>query len=162
MAWLTKGSSKIGNRGMFADFKSQSAVMIGTLIALPAHVASAEDGKQWICVAEAATGFAFHNDKWQRVTFNIDGEKYIISQTEPKQSHILTYRITQLGKKTSGSCQSIKYPPFPTISCNYSLTEIKVNVKSLRFIAVYPIGYIDGKDTNDNTPSMTIGKCSPL
>lgn len=33
---------------------------------------------------------------------------------------------------------------------------------SLRYVETYEIGFVDGKDKNDNTPMIEMGTCSPL
>ena len=46
--------------------------------------------------------------------------------------------------------------------CEIFFGEFLVNLKTKRFLKSYLFGYIDGNDNNNNTPAVTIGKCSPL
>lgn len=38
----------------------------------------------------------------------------------------------------------------------------EINFSELRFMNVYPRGYVDGKDQEGNTPAITVGQCVKL
>jgi hypothetical protein len=40
------------------------------------------------------------------------------------------------------------------------LTSFKLNLGVLRYIETYLEGFIDGKDTGDDTPAVSVGKCA--
>lgn len=48
------------------------------------------------------------------------------------------------------------------MSCTTILEEFRINVKTLRMMKVYAIGFIDGQDNNDNTPAIMVGTCSKI
>ena len=52
---------------------------------------------------------------------------------------------------------------FGTTFCGVdNIEEIAFSRTTMRFRAVYLVGYIDGKDNNDDTPSIKIGTCTKL
>ena len=40
--------------------------------------------------------------------------------------------------------------------------DFVVNIKTLRFLRIYPLGYVSGQDNNDNTPSVSGGTCTTI
>ena len=129
--------------------------------------------RQWLCIADAATGFTYENGKWVTTTFNVEGRRWLLS-LEPyrgpdglQQGDVNDMRyyarkfgwpigfddpceINRLGSSSGG------------IYCDVSLTELKINLDSLRYLAVYRAGYVDGKDLPLDTPHIERGTCSPL
>jgi hypothetical protein len=46
------------------------------------------------------------------------------------------------------------------LTCFYSGQHLYVNLQTNRYLELYPHGYIDGEDNNDNTPFAKIGTCT--
>jgi hypothetical protein len=46
--------------------------------------------------------------------------------------------------------------------CGTITEDFVVNIKTLRFLRIYPLGYVSGQDNNDNTPSVSGGTCTRI
>lgn len=47
-------------------------------------------------------------------------------------------------------------------SCNTFGGEWSMNISNGRFLSTYTWGYVDGVNSNDNTPSIEVGSCSKI
>lgn len=136
--------------------------IIGLLLVLFSSTAVAE---KWVCIPEQATGFNYINGKWQALSGKADN-KYIIraANNEELKRHKNTldskYVVMPFGSNIPLPCRGNFHEG--VITCSYFDTHIRFNRDNNRFLSVYHTGYVDGIDTNDNSPHMTIGKCSPL
>ena len=52
--------------------------------------------------------------------------------------------------------------PDMVFSCNAYNHEYQFNLKAHRYLAAYLVGYVDGEDVNDDTPSVTAGVCTKI
>ena len=75
--------------------------------------------------------------------------------------------ITDQGKKEATTCGSWAQDDPRTIHvirnidrvrCNANLTDYIFNLTMGRFLSVYVVGYLDGKDNNEDTPSISGGE----
>ena len=57
---------------------------------------------------------------------------------------------------------TVTLPIIFRINCNLFLGEVIFDKKTLRYLKTYLPGYVDGVESNANTPNIMIGKCSPL
>jgi hypothetical protein len=48
------------------------------------------------------------------------------------------------------------------VRCTASVTEYQFNLKNNRFLRVYAYGYVNGADTNDDTPYISGGRCTKI
>jgi hypothetical protein len=127
------------------------------LLAVLPNPGNAGDG-QWICIADAATGFRFENGKWTDVSFDIEKDRYVISKSAATKK----YKITKIGESFGDDCEEGELDDFGWLHCGKLVTQWRINLKSLRYILTYPFGYAEGFDNNADTPLIEIGKCSPL
>lgn len=87
----------------------------------------------------------------------MDDEKYLIKNKES------SWEWSKFGEKNSYKfCKVDNSYNFDKVKCWTFGGELIFNPKTLRYIHTYLHGYISGEDNNDNTPTITIGKCSPL
>lgn len=121
-----------------------------------------------MCITEIAGGIGLNPNTraWQGIGFGTDGEKFIVKQKAGNSG----WGVKLLGFDYEGfSCPSetgnaLKIFDEDTLGCNspYGYGVFKLNLSNNRFLATYAVGYIDGKDTDGNSPSISIGKCSVI
>lgn len=130
------------------------------------------EAKDYLCIADSVTGFAYNNylHKWVSGKFR-PGTKYLIKPD--KGSKIDKYVISVFGKdEVAAICQyGISKTGF--LDCSWGYRNFHINVQTGRYIKTFDYGYfnigrkdyISGKmvtNKNSYTPTMEIGKCSPL
>lgn len=114
----------------------------------------------YLCIPDLSTGFVYRKnlDKWATTTFDVSKNKYLLS----KSSNGL-WQWKNFGKELSINCKG-EIDEYGYLICN-GMEQITFNKKSLRFIKIYKVGYVNkgivGNEGED-TPSMDIGTCSPL
>jgi hypothetical protein len=129
-------------------------VAAAVLLASFASPAAAEIG--WLCLADSATGFAWDGQRWIQSNFYTDKKRYIISQAERSTGFVMK----KVGEPYEQKCTAANEYGF--IACDMIFGQFIFNSAHLRYLMTYPVGFIDGKDNQDNTPSIEIGSCSPL
>jgi hypothetical protein len=134
----------------------------------------AKEPSSYLCVADKSSGFTFNKTgkAWQTTTFNVTESKYIFrvaNEVDRSTMPSANWVVVKVGQSS------------PVASCGEALGDSDVLIcegfesfrfhkKNLRFLGLYSIGYWsdDLEDPNSvfaegkNTPSMQIGKCSPL
>ena len=79
--------------------------------------------------------------------------------------------LTEGGTSYPDYCFSKNFKGFPNTSmtgtfdyldCVDPPREYEFNLRTNRFLVYYRSGYLDGKDNNDNTPSMSGGTCTRI
>ena len=77
--------------------------------------------------------------------------------------------LTKAGTKDSHPCFSQALDlkvgmtgDYNYLSCDYYPTEYQFNFKNNRFLSYYKFGYLNGKDTNDDTPAVSGGTCTKI
>jgi hypothetical protein len=135
-------------------------LIIGTVFSF-SNIAIAEkrDEIDLFCVAEKATGFALDSRgrTWESVDFNVSDRKYTFSGDAGG------YTFSQIGESTVAWCQSIDQYGFA--HCDSGPQDLTINVHSMRYQIVYPVGYVrppDAIDRRGETPYIEIGSCSNL
>jgi hypothetical protein len=137
----------------------------------------------YFCVAEAAGGLAFNPGlkKWAGTIFKADDKfvlrlKFVnVQQGEDFWDKDETYsnfdayltpsgtnsevRCTQPGSANKTSVSIGKYSSF---RCYAGLQDYHFNLENNRYMNLYPVGYVDGANTNENTPSVTGGVCTKI
>ncbi len=111
----------------------------------------------WLCIADKSTGFTVENGTWVTARFNVADDKFLLKE-DPETK---TFRWQEFGDKYKGfPCKAFGDKDEPTLFECSSLIHALINVKTLRFMTWYPVGYVDGRDNNANTPYIAIGRCS--
>ncbi|MFD1481439.1 hypothetical protein [Paracoccus nototheniae] len=155
-----------------ADEKSTPASIL--------YDSSGDFAGNYLCLGSASGGVRFdsRSNSWEGATFKTDEDRYIFtvealgSVTRPAfftgaEESVMQYHVTasNFDQTSPGSCswngeQLEKISRQGDFRCNSALVEYSVNISTMRFMATYRQGYIDGQDNNFNTPSVTIGQCS--
>jgi len=137
------------------------------LVALSIFAATV-NADQWLCVADKSTGFQFKDGKWGQVRFKIDESKFILRKFREDEDGFGKsgpYGVMQLGSD---------YPLYKCSEltdwgdgmrffyCDSVNGDFRFSTVSGRFIRSYMGGYWDGKDNNNDTPLIEIGRCSKI
>ncbi len=117
-------------------------------------IATAQDS--YLCVSEAIGGISYDaaRKKWEGTKITNDNNKLIIT----KKNNL--WKLKEFGGSTEFDCDEPRKTG--SFRCEIFFGEFLFNPKTKRFLQTFIFGYIDGKDNNENTPSIIIGKCSPL
>jgi hypothetical protein len=115
--------------------------------------------QSYICIADSSTGFDFNKTtkKWYPKHFDVKDSKYVLS----RKNNIWEWK--EIGQQVP----MIKCGEFDGNGYLYcsGIETLRFNKNNLRFLLIYNVGYVTagviGVDGEDS-PAMTIGKCSPM
>jgi hypothetical protein len=123
------------------------------------------------CTAESSGGI-FYNDqtkKWEGTGFRplskfILRLKYVRTTPE-KDEYAVT--VTRNGDNNALPCisyrtQLVQTDEFGFLICRTDFYNYKFNLKAGRFVEAYLMGYINGHDTNADTPVVSGGVCTKI
>lgn len=151
-------------------------VVLSALVTTQIAVA-AETSPSWLCVSDQATGFAVEDGAWRSVQFK--PKKYLLrvravtdfEDCFKRGVGLLDcpasqrYVFSEFGEELGDICQSNRthkmIAPNMIICSTGVMSRVFFNKQNLRFSSIYNMGYVQGDDPG-NTPSITIGKCTPL
>jgi hypothetical protein len=86
----------------------------------------------------------------------VDAMTYNVSRSEPGQ------KGSDLCSEPGDKDGRIPIGENGVFRCEATLYEYIINLETLRFLEVYARGYVDGRDEEGNSPSITVGKCSRI
>jgi hypothetical protein len=122
--------------------------------------------EQYLCVPDQTTGFAFDKRAgWQGQNLNASDTKYLVRRSKPDDPNPANAKwlVFELGQKAAFAECSRDFSSTGSLSCSgFGVYEWRLNKNNMRFLLAYLAGYTNGADNNDDTPSVTIGKCAPL
>lgn len=118
--------------------------------------------EQYLCVSDQATGFTFENNRWHPANFNVEESKFLVRPRKDDDlvADSVAWVVVPLGANTPASACESPFNERGFLTCEGFYTW-RMNRRTLRFVAHYMFGYIDGDDQG-NTPSVHIGKCVVL
>ena len=135
-------------------------LLLSTILVLLPGISFA---KQYLCVADKATGFVYNKraKSWQQANFAVKDTKYILSFLK-KSAY--KYKVTEMGKDFQMATCKDGFSRYGNLICGGGSLgmDFRFNRNSGRYIKTYPGGYHTGGDAKADTPSIEIGKCSPL
>ncbi|MEY5028045.1 MAG: hypothetical protein RLZ63_360 [Pseudomonadota bacterium] len=110
----------------------------------------------YLCIPDGASGISWNKSskRWEQTKFNVQNVKLLLKKTNSG------WEWSDFGESYSQKCGEINNVGF--LNCDIIGGQLKFNKNTLRFMTTYLFGYVDGYDTNDDTPSIRFGKCSPL
>jgi hypothetical protein len=125
-------------------------------------VAARED--KWLCVGEASAGMTYRDKQWAPAIFSTINDRFIVQKPLDyfsKLSKKVSWSVTRIGSSMTVSiCQDDFFGPH--LRCSGS-SRFDFNSDTLRFQIIYEVGYTYiPNDEGGDTPSITIGKCSPI
>jgi hypothetical protein len=138
----------------------------------------------YYCVAEAAGGLWYNTSrkKWEGTSFGptlkfvlkmkflqarVQKEEY---GEEQEQVSDYTVTITDTGENTGLNCTGkdrsrtvTVYDKSRYFECDRAIAwNYHFNLRTNRFLMILPIGYLNGKDNNDNNPGIEAGTCTKI
>ncbi|MCA1514559.1 hypothetical protein [Bradyrhizobium sp. NBAIM01] len=137
----------------------------------------------YYCTNEAAGGVSYEErqSRWAGTVFRPSKPfvlklNYLGSSREkmyewadPSDVARFNVTVTAAGSNKDIPCYDLRDPLKPIlvwgngwVRCESSLSEIRFNTENNRFMRAYLVGYVDGEDNNENTPSISIGVCTKL
>lgn len=129
---------------------------ISTLFAvvLASSIVSAQE--TYLCIPDGSPGISWKSNikKWTPTSFNVEDQKFLLKKTSSG------WAWSRFGDSYSDECGEILASGL--LTCNILGGELRFNKKSLRYLETHMFGYVDGVDSNANTPFFNFGKCSPL
>jgi len=119
------------------------------------------------CTAESSGGI-FYNDrtkKWEGTRFR-PFSKFVLklkyARTGAQGDEYAATVTSSSGSESSCAStrtQLVQVDEVGFLACRTEFYNYKFNLKSGRFIEVYLMGYVSGRDTNDDTPMVSGGSC---
>jgi hypothetical protein len=152
------------------------------LTATESSTANAQSDKSvsYFCATDSAGGLWFNSSskKWEGSTFR-GNEKFVLrlkflrSRTQKNTFNVdeavTDYEVTatQAGENFAAPClggnkTEVTVDQYGMVECEWAMGELRFNSRNNRFILAYLRGYINGKDNNDDTPSMSGGICTKI
>ena len=122
------------------------------LVLFVTPIASAQNS--YLCISDKNTGFTFNPTSKSWVQTNFSESKYILTKSSNG------WEWKDFGSTLGWECGA--FNDSGRINCSNYSGSVLFNKTNLRFLSTYILGYIDGADSQNNTPAITIGKCSPL
>jgi hypothetical protein len=136
----------------------------------------------YFCTVEFSGGLAYNQTtkRWQSTTFRPDRKfvvrlKFIGTKQEELvpgvnvkvtvSSYDIT--ITPAGMPNAMPCLSedggdAQMLDGPHVECLTGAMEYRFNFQNNRFLQAYMVGYVEGKDEGEDTPSMSGGTCTRI
>jgi hypothetical protein len=154
------------------------ACCLWLILLMPSMALSLErrDGAYY-CTVKFVGGLTYTNalKEWQGAFFKPSGNFVVkLSFLERTKASIAgvtfdldEYDVTVTDERNStDSCLHDKKPPTNEekfgISCDTVINEYKFNFDNHRFIKIYTEGYVNGVDSDDDTPSISGGLCTKI
>jgi hypothetical protein len=144
--------------------------------------AIAQNEESYFCETEAVGGLSYDatDKKWKGTSFN-DRNKFALrvqiiepSNTKERKAYDnFRVTITPYGESKGSDCTNLnawgKIRFFLNdnlasyIWCDIGgIVDFAFNSQTNRFLKIYPVGFLDGKESNDNTPYIAGGTCTKL
>ncbi len=169
-------------------FCTAALVFTGALTPANAEELGLFEGS-YFCVANASGGVSFNDtlNKWDSTGFTASG-RYVVNVARHSETTdrwgklrtVYTVTVSEHGVVESDYLSNICSTTDSTLRSYNLLTHFisdtgqlscqrfggdwnwKMNLENGRFMSTYVLGYLDGIDNNDNTPSIEIGTCSRI
>src|SRR5262245_28457723 len=125
------------------------------------------------CVGQAAAGLSYNEQtkKWEGASFRPQQQFVLKMKFVRARENVSDYgaTVTTSGKDTGLPCTSTDTDETVTVtdsdrsfSCTTVAYDYVFNLSTNRFLSMYVYGYVDGKDSNDNTPVVEGGICTKI
>ncbi|MCK1459614.1 hypothetical protein IVB34_14755 [Bradyrhizobium sp. 2] len=155
------------------------------MIALASTTARAIEPRDrtYYCTPEAVGGVRYDEQlkKWRSANFRPSGNfvlklQYVSSRKDRMFSgadestvHEFKVTVTEAGSSKELPCTNMRDYKLPIsvwpdgwVLCSASLSEYKFSPANNRYLAAYLVGFVDGTDNNEDTPSIAVGVCTKI
>ena len=126
--------------------------------------ALANAAETYSCSADRSAGFNWSGGEWIPTAFPAD-EQLLVKPNGLKDG-MLQYQVFRMGDQTPylDDCSQLIYQgtPLARIACGGMAKGILIDTKRLRYQEIYGIGYLDAFDSEQHSPSITIGRCKVI
>jgi len=145
----------------------------------PWYDATGKHAGVYLCVPEISSGIRFDEPtkSWTYGHFATDGKSLVFTikkDEKIKEDYVgtnylaMTYtlEIGRLGEKSPRRCFSpdgsghLFISDSNTVVCWAGSIDYKLSLKTMRFMEMHPVGYVDGIDAPANDLWITVGKCN--
>lgn len=130
-------------------------------------IAAEAQERGWICNYDASAGIKYfaETDEWQAVIFDASDPILIGPANEASIYPDASFEVKVIGDKWA--TKQCEFGPDENgfMTCFGFGGSLRFNSKTLRFQDYYSVGYVISDlsvDQSGNTPSVSIGRCSPL
>ena len=140
-------------------------------IPVTASLAQQPNEGAYYCAAESSGGIVYNErtKKWEGTNFRPFSKftlKFKYVRTTPNGDEYAV-TITPDGKNDVLQCypyrtQFPQFDEFGYLICRTDFFNYKFNLKAGRFVEAYLMGYINGRDTNEDTPMLSAGTCTKV
>ena len=141
------------------------------LVPATASLAQQPNEGAYYCAAESSGGIVYNErtKKWEGTNFRPFSKftlKFKYVRTTPNGDEYAV-TITPDGKNDVLQCypyrtQFPQFDEFGNLICRTDFFNYKFNLKAGRFVEAYLMGYINGRDTNEDTPMLSAGTCTKV
>src|SRR5262245_2922054 len=122
---------------------------------------------------DAAAGLWYNEQtkKWEGASFRPQQQFVLKMKFVRARENVSDYgaTVTTSGKDTGLPCTTTDTEETVTVvdsdrsfSCTTVAYDYVFNLSTNRFLSMYVYGYVDGKDSNDNTPVVEGGTCTKI
>ncbi len=116
-------------------------VHTGLLALMCVPLAAQQPARSFLCIAEAATGFAFNESRkaWESTDFSVEKDRYVVRPVNKTDSEDLglspgdTYGVWKVGEKTAEFGCKQGASEFNWLSCGQGDNAFSLNVATLRY-----------------------------
>jgi len=141
------------------------------LVPATASLAQQANEGAYYCAAESSGGIVYNEKtkKWEGTNFRPFSKftlKFKYVRTTPNGDEYAV-TIAPDGKNDVLQCypyrtQFPQFDEFGYLICRTDFFNYKFNLKAGRFVEAYLMGYINGRDTNEDTPMLSAGTCTKV
>ena len=140
-------------------------------ITVTAALAQQSNEGAYSCAAQSSGGIIYNSQtkKWEGTSYLplsnfIVTVKYVRTATTTDEYAVT---ITPIGRSDALPCISFRtqlaqIDEFGYLVCRTDYFNYKFNLKAGRFVEAYMMGYVDGRDANDDTPMLSGGVCTKI
>jgi hypothetical protein len=130
--------------------------LLAVTLSLAAASAAEAQTRTYLCIGDLSTGFVWLADTWKETTFHVRNDRFAVKIED------LEVTVTRIGNDYPSHTCTLYAADATQFACGGLGYGFVMNLTNLRYQDYYGLGYVDGGDSPDNTPALTIGKCSPL
>src|SRR5262245_8052873 len=151
----------------------RSSAILSLLCLLPSPAFAQSKDVSYRCAGEAAAGLWYNEQtkKWEGASFRPQQQFVLKLKFVRARENVSDYGaiVTTSGKDTGLPCTTTDTEETVTVvdsdrsfSCTTVAYDYVFNLSTNRFLSMYVYGYMDGKDSNDNTPVVEGGTCTKI